>query len=52
MSSAGFIDGLKQDDVLVFAGTHPDDETVIGPLLATIISAVAVAVGGALVSLF
>ena len=34
MSSAGFIDGLTQDDVLVFAGTHPDDETVIGPLLA------------------
>ena len=34
MSSAGFIDGLKQDDVLIFAGAHPDDETVIGPLLA------------------
>jgi len=34
MSSAGFIDGLTQDDVLIFAGTHPDDETVIGPLLA------------------
>lgn len=34
MSSAAFLDRLKQDDVLVFAGTHPDDETTIGPLLA------------------
>jgi LmbE family N-acetylglucosaminyl deacetylase len=34
MSPTAFLDALKPDDVILFAGTHPDDETVIGPLLA------------------
>ena len=34
MSPTTFLDSLKPDDVILFAGTHPDDETVIGPLLA------------------
>jgi LmbE family N-acetylglucosaminyl deacetylase len=34
MSAAPFLEALKPDDVILFAGTHPDDETVIGPLLA------------------
>jgi len=29
-----FIDGLREEDVVVFVGAHPDDETLVGPLLA------------------
>jgi len=32
--SSSFLDGLGPDDVVVFAGAHPDDETVVGALLA------------------
>ena len=34
MSPSAFLDALRPDDVILFGGTHPDDETVIGPLLA------------------
>ncbi|NLW49930.1 MAG: PIG-L family deacetylase [Candidatus Brocadiaceae bacterium] len=34
MGCTGFPDGLRPEDVVLFAGAHPDDETVIGPLLA------------------
>jgi len=34
MKRDSFIGGLRQEDVLVFVGAHPDDETLAGPLLA------------------
>ena len=29
-----FIGALQREDVVVFVGAHPDDETLAGPLLA------------------
>ena len=34
MSLKGFVERLGADDVVVFVGAHPDDETLAGPLLA------------------
>ncbi len=34
MATDSFVDGLQDDDVVVFVGAHPDDETLVGPLLA------------------
>ncbi len=34
MGSDRFIERLRAEDVVVFVGAHPDDETLVGPLLA------------------
>ncbi|NLF33229.1 MAG: PIG-L family deacetylase [Planctomycetes bacterium] len=34
MGTEPLLDRLQADDVVVFVGAHPDDETLVGPLLA------------------
>lgn len=34
MGGSSFVEQLRNTDVVVFVGAHPDDETLLGPLLA------------------
>lgn len=34
MKRDSFVGSLQEEDVVVFVGAHPDDETLVGPLLA------------------